>query len=139
MKKLLIFISILLGIPLFAGAHGTEGDFGDIQTGAGMMQYIEDKALGEELHEEMEELMVKVMAGTLTEEESGRLAELMDQYPGPMGMMMDRMMGMGTTGFGTGMVGVGSFWVWIVGLTTAVWLVVGVLAVMWLWKQIRKQ
>ncbi len=65
-----------------------------------MMQQIEDQALGDELHEEMEDLMTKMMMGDLSQTEVDRLVELMDQYPGPGSMMMGRLAGMGTFGSG---------------------------------------
>ena len=39
----------------------------------------------------------------------------------------------GMTGFG------GGLWSWVVSLASLVWLVVGVLAAVWLWKQIAKK
>lgn len=102
MKKILLTISLLLIafliVPTVVGAHS--GDAKDSNTGFGMMRMIEDQALGDELHEEMEELMIKMMAGDLTEVEAGRIIEFMDQHPGPGSMMMGRMTGIGTFGSG---------------------------------------
>lgn len=91
MKKLfLTFIALLFIFPIAVGAHtnSTENTFGP---GYMMMQNIEDEVLGDELHEEMESLMIKMMQGTLTDTEEGRLIELMQEYPGPHGMMMGRL------------------------------------------------
>jgi hypothetical protein len=110
-----------------------------------MMRTIENRALGDDLHEEMEDLMVKMMAGTMTEAEAQRMVELMDQYPGAQSMMMGRMMGMNGVGdfdmmpFGTGGGFDTSVWAWVAGLTSLVWLAAGVLAVIWLGKQIIKK
>lgn len=144
MRKTIIGIATLLLFPLLILAHGPAADFDDVSTGPEMMRFIEDRALGEELHEEMEGLMTKMMAGTMTENEAGRMAELMNQYPGPQGMMMSRMMGMnfgwdgGMMPWG-GMFGWGGFWFWMITLTSLVWLAAGILLIAWLWKQIMKK
>lgn len=101
MKKYILFVAIALFIPLWVGAHGESIEFSENQTSGDMMRYIEDQALGDGLHEEMEGLMGKMMAGELTQEEADRLAQLMDERPGPMGMMMGRMMGEGSVPFNT--------------------------------------
>src|SRR3989344_646547 len=81
-------------------------NFNDAQSSSGMMRYIEDRAIGNEAHEEMEELMVKVMAGTATQEEANRIAELMNQYPAVFSMMSNRMMGgASNANWGWGMMG----------------------------------
>ena len=154
MRKPLFTLSILLfAFPAMVGAHGgsdsTMMDFGDVDTGTEMMQFVEDKTLGENLHEEMEELMAKMMAGTMTEQETGRMITLMEEYPGPYGMIMNRMIGMNfghntkMGGFNMmssgGMMGFGGLWFWIVGLCSLAWLIVGILASLWLWKQITKK
>ena len=38
-----------------------------------------------------------------------------------------------------GMMGTGGFWFWIIPLGSLVWLIVGILAAVWLWKQITKK
>ncbi len=38
-----------------------------------------------------------------------------------------------------GMMGVGGWWSWIIVLCSLVWLVVGILAAVWIWKQIVKK
>ena len=147
MKSLVILLGIVaFGLPTTTLGHGPMMDFGSLQTAPAMMQYVEDQSLqNEELHEEMEDLMMKMMAGNLTEVEASRLAQLMDEYPGPMGMMINRM-NMGTwggnwdmmNGFGWGMMnGTATFFAWLAAITWIVWLAVGVLAIAWLWKQIQ--
>ncbi len=153
MKKILLIISLLstsfLALPVAALAHGEASGDADF----GMMRFIEDQALGDELHEEMESLMVNMMAGTLTDAESERLVELMRQYPGPQAMMASRLVGMRYGGdqasrWPQGMMGgynmmswgggFGGFWMLFAWLGSLIWLTVGVLAVVWLWKQITK-
>lgn len=95
MKKYILLVVITLLVPLWVAAHGESVEFNETQASQDMMRYIEDQALGDELHEEMEGLMTKMMTGELSQEGADRLAELMEQYPGPHGMMMGRMMGMG--------------------------------------------
>ena len=137
-------------MPGVSFAHGMMMDFDTLETGPAMMEYVEDQALqNDELHEEMEELMGKMMAGDLAEAEATRLAQLMDEYPGVGGMMMNRM-GMlapygtegsrsGIQGFHNGVSGVGLLFLWFIPLLCIVWLVVGILAIVWLWKQIQKK
>jgi len=133
----------LLVVPSVTGSVSASAINTD--AGYGMMRTIETRALGDELHEEMEDLMVKMMAGTMTEVEAQRMVELMDQYPGAQSMMMSRMMGMnGFGGFGMMPFGGGnsfgsSTWVWVAGLTSFVWLAAGALVVVWLGKQIVKK
>jgi putative membrane protein len=90
-----IFIALLFAVvPFTVSAHS--GGVSDSQTpGFMMMQQVEDHALGNELHGEMETLMSSMIAGELSEEEIARMAELMNEYPGPGAMMMERMLGMG--------------------------------------------
>ena len=154
MKDILLLalaLGFVFGAPSMSFAHGTMMDFNSLQTGPEMMRYVEDQALqNDELHEEMEDLMEKMMTGELSEQEANRMVEFMDEYPGPMGMMMNRygmmggygnqqqswgMMDWGSGGFSTG---VGA-WVWFMFLLMVVWLVVGVLAAAWLFKQIQKK
>lgn len=141
-------LSFALAVPGVSLAHGMMGDFDSLQTSPQMMEYVEDQALeNDELHEEMEGLMEKMMEGNLSETEASRLAQLMDEYPGPMGMMMGRMNMMQNTwggnwgmmqGFHNGASGIGLFLLWFIPLLWIVWLVVGILAIVWLWKQIQK-
>jgi len=142
----LTFFSLLL-LPLAVDAHGAGMmDFGQSYTASRTMRDIEDRALGSELHEEMESLMAKMMSGSLTEEETGRITEIMNQYPGPSAMMMNRFGGaMGTgSSAGWGMMSFGGmnafgFWYWISTLVVVVWLAVGILLIVWLWKKINKK
>lgn len=144
-QKITFFLALLLLFPAAAGAHSSAPDsYSDVRTSPMMMHYIEDQALGDELHEEMEDLMVKMMSGTLTEEEAERLTELMQEYPAPHAMMMNRF-GMMDDAYGaSGWMGHhGSFghagssaWAVLVLLPWLVWVIVGVLAAVWLWKQI---
>lgn len=98
MKNLLLVAILGLAIvPFISNAH-TEDNSTSQESGFMMMQQAEDQSLGDTTHEEMEDLMEKMMSGTLTETEADRTLELMDQYPGPSSMMMGRMMGMGTFG-----------------------------------------
>ena len=147
MKQYIFILAIVFLVPLSAGAHGSMMDFGSAQYD--MMQSIEGQALqNDQLHEEMEGLMDKMMSGNLTNEESGRLAQFMNQYPGPMSMMMNRvgmmngnwsgsqnmMNGWGLTGVTTG-----TFFVWLSIVTLMVWLIVGVLAIILIWKKMGKK
>lgn len=47
------------------------------------------------------------------------------------------MMGWNMMGWGGGM-GVGSFWFFIAALDLIVWLIVGLLAIGWLWKKLQR-
>lgn len=98
--RYLLFALLILGsvLPLSASAHGV----GEVDATAPFVgvQKMEDRMLGEELHEEMESLMQKMMADRLTDDEAARMVELMNRFPGAGSMMMGRMMGMG--GFGAG-------------------------------------
>ena len=140
----LVIVFLIASNAVFAHSGTDDG------TGFGMMRSLEDQALGGELHEEMEGLMVKMMSGALSVAEANRMVELMDEYPGPQAMMMGRMMGMqyennqieqsrGATmmpGYGAGL---SELWLWLFALVYAVWLVVGVLAAVWLWQRIIKK
>jgi putative membrane protein len=101
MKRIFILTFILVSMPVTAGAHGAATEFNESQTSQGMMRYIEDQVFGDELHEEMEGLMIKMMAGELTQEEANRIAQIMDEHAGPMNMMMGRMMGTESTPINT--------------------------------------
>lgn len=137
-KIFMVLAVVVLLYPLSLLAHGMETQ--DTGTGFGMMRYIEDQALGDETHEEMEELMEKMMEGELSQTEASRLVTLMGEYPGPYSTMMGRMMGMriGASPWGMMTTG-GSFLVWIVMLLYLVWLLVGILAIVWLWQNITKK
>lgn len=161
MKKILLVAVVFAFLPVFSFAHGgLTINFGELQTGPEMMKYVEDSILGEEIHEEMERLMVRMMSGKMTQEEARKMTELMGQYPGPYGMMMVRlgspqvdrfsfspaggndlgwnMMNM-MSGW-SGMMGWG--WLWLVIFTLGwlvswlVWITAGVLLVVWLFKKL---
>jgi len=137
MRRIFFAIAVILAVPFVAQAHGMM-NFNQVNGGLEMMSYVEEQSMGPELHEEMESLMTKMMAGDMSEEEAGRMTELMNQYPGPSGMMMNRMMdagsGWGMMPWSFGGFGAGAFW-----LLYLVWLVAGVLAVIWLYKNIVKK
>ena len=141
MKKVFL-MALLFILPVGAAAHGMI--FNDINTGLEMMEFIEDMALGEEIHEEMEGLMVKMMAGEMSQAEAERMAGFMNKYPGPYSMMMGRLAGFNAEqnrggGFlnmmpWNGMMGFGGSWAWLWILCWLTWIVAGILAIFWLWK-----
>jgi hypothetical protein len=116
-------------------------------TGYGMMQTVEEQSMNASDHAEMQALMEKMIAGKLTPTEQGRLVQLMNQYPAGYSTMLDRVMGYGTGTCGMG----GTFWqgmpyygmmlilmpiaMFFVGLFLLVWLVVGILSILWLLRQ----
>src|SRR3989344_5898029 len=94
-------IGLVMSTPLLASAHGSGMMSGSAQTPYQMMEFVEDEALGnDEIHEEMEELMVKMMTGAMSEEEANRMIALMDEYPAVSGMMMNRMLAFQSLGDG---------------------------------------
>jgi len=94
----ILFLAVV-ALPLGALAHVGEAVTPDVGSqGFMMMERVEDEALGDELHEEMEGLMIKMMSGTMTEEEADRTVMLMQEFPGAHATMMSRMMGMGHQG-----------------------------------------
>lgn len=99
-KKLFITLIIALIVPFAVAEAHISSTSNSSDTSFMMMQQVEDQALGDDLHEEMEDLMTKMMSGTLTQTEEDRIIELMNEYPGPGSMMMGRMMGMNTFGSG---------------------------------------
>ena len=100
MKNILFTLLLaLVMLPVVSSAHTGETTTSQ-EPGFMMMQQVEDHALGDELHEEMEDLMMKMMSGELSQGETERMVELMSQHPGPGSMMINRMMGMGTFGSG---------------------------------------
>lgn len=151
MKKTYIaLLALVFAVPVFAAAHGASMmGFSNDYTGPEMMTYIEDQVLGDDLHAEMEGLMEKMIGGELTQTEANRLTTLMQEYPGPYGMMMGRI-GM-TQGFGGGYgsshnmmwgghMGYGyaggyTLVHWLCALTVFVWLIVGLLAILWFLKK----
>src|SRR3989344_518583 len=137
MKKIftlfLIVFPALFLTPAAAFAHTDNG----VLSGPVMMRAIEDRALGEPLHEEMENLMEKMLSGeVLSDAEADQIITFMNDYPGPYGMMMNRMMGgdegtsfsrtggmmgmMGGAGWGNGL----PFVMWFMWALAIVWLIV---------------
>lgn len=122
-------------------------------TGYGMMQVVEEQSMNPSVHAEMEGLMGKMIAGTLTPTEQNQLVQLMNQYPAGYSTMLNRMTGYGY-GTGTGALG-GGFWqdmpyygtmlilmpiaMILGGLFVLVWLIVGILAILWLLGRIPKR
>ncbi|MEK7138952.1 MAG: hypothetical protein AAB799_02110 [Patescibacteria group bacterium] len=143
-KVILSFILFAILIPASSFAHmGTMMNLGDIKTGPQMMQYVEESVLGSNAHEEMEQLMTKMISGEMTQEEASKMIELMNQYPGPYGMMMVRLGSPQVSGSGwnmmsgwNSMMGWGIVWLWVLVLSGFVWLAVGILLVVWLIKKL---
>ncbi|PIP87293.1 hypothetical protein COW81_01070 [Candidatus Campbellbacteria bacterium CG22_combo_CG10-13_8_21_14_all_36_13] len=142
-KIVFVFLLGLLLIPSVIFAH--MGDFDDADSGNTMMNYVETTAVGSDVHEEMEILMDKMMGGELDEVGANRMVELMNEYPGPYNMMMNRVgyqndksdyYGEGMWGghMFSGGFGVGSSWFFE--LCSFVWLLVGILLVIFLVKKL---
>ncbi len=151
-----------------AAGNGTTGyGTGMMGTaGAQMMESVEVNAMGQPMHDEMQGLVTKMMAGNIDSSDQARMIEIMNKYPGASNMMMTRMMGgtgQGWSGYpgmmaaggaysragmmgdygtgGAGMMNTGfmSLGVILVVLFFVVWLVVGILAIIWLIKQLQKE
>jgi hypothetical protein len=142
-----------------AGCYGPGmmGGYGySIMTARGeeMMEAVESGAMGGVVHDEMEDLMAKMMAGNLSAAEQSRMLAIMDQYPAASDMMFVRMSGgYGPAGYGmmggygpayslTGGTGMMDFGLMSVGallfiLFFIVWLVAGILLVIWLLQQLK--
>jgi|GEM_PF-3486466 len=148
------------------GYAGMMGSAGMMSAGsAQMMQSVEVSAMGQSMHDEMQGLVTKMMAGSLSSTDQARMVEIMNKYPGGSNMMMTRMMGgtgqggsgypgmMGTNGQNYyGMMGTGGVYsgagMMDAGLMTGgsilivlfflVWLIVGILAIIWFVKQLQK-
>ncbi|MEX0918901.1 MAG: SHOCT domain-containing protein [Candidatus Paceibacterota bacterium] len=100
MKNILFaLLPILVMFPVVISAH-TGDTATSPEPGFMMMQQIEDQALGNELHKEMGDLMIKMMSGELSSDETERMIELMNEYPGAGSIMMSRMMNPDTFGSG---------------------------------------
>ncbi len=97
MKKILLpLLFVAIAMPLLSSAHsGDTSSFSNTDFGQGfmMMQEAEDRALGNDLHEEMEGLMLKTISDDMSQADMDRLLVLMDEHPGAGSMMMGRMMG----------------------------------------------
>lgn len=150
MKKYLGLLALLPVVALLAagctstapmmGGSGYSTGYG---AGYGMMQTVEEGSMNASDHVEMQGLMQKMIAGNMTPADQDRLVHLMNQYPAGYSTMLDRMMGYGTGTCGTG----AEFWPgmpyygWMLvmmpvamllgGLFLLVWLVVGILAILW--------
>jgi len=91
---------LLSGMSQIAFAHGAEGDSNMMGLSSGddtMMRNIEDQMVTDEVYEEMEGLMEKMMDGTMGEDETGRMMELMQDNQVVGNMMMGRMMNVGAS------------------------------------------
>ena len=144
MKRCAVLLAMILLLPVSASSQGMM-DVDGQGIGPGMMTRVEERALGDDIHEEMEDLMEKMMAGNLTDAEESRLVTLMNEYPGPYGTMLSRMMygswppGVYSTSGGwmyTMMGGTVGLALWTLGILTflnlIVWLVAGVFFIRWL-------
>ncbi|MEN6342959.1 MAG: hypothetical protein ABFC89_10425 [Methanospirillum sp.] len=133
----------MMGGSGYGTGYGMMNGTGD-GAGYGMMQTVEERSMNASDHAEMQGLMEKMIAGTMTPAEQDRLVQLMNQYPAGYSTMLDRMMGYGTGTCGTA----GGFWqgmpyygtmlifmpvaMVLGGLFLLVWLIVGLLAILWL-------
>lgn len=145
-KYFFTVVALAILIPSISSADMMGGYDLNNQTW-GMMQVVGGQALGSEVQAEMENLMVKMMAGNLSDQESTRLVQLMNENPAPYSMMMNRMMA-GNYSRGEGMMGYGMMggwyggwnWLLVLGfLNLLSWLIVGVLLAVWLWQRISKR
>ncbi|MBI2454450.1 MAG: hypothetical protein HYV54_02690, partial [Parcubacteria group bacterium] len=148
MKKIIaIFISLL---TLIAGwSASTHANQPLPPTPQMMMQNLEYKALGADLQQEMQNLMTKMMSGNgnLNDEETNKMIGYMNQYPGPYNMMMGRMMAQ-NLGWGErrdnawGMMNWANWsgwggWFGLFGFVLPlVWLGIGLLILIWLFKKV---
>ena len=146
MKKYIFALPIMFVLlPLSLWAHSNETN--DVSPGFMMMHRIEDQVLGDEEHEVMEQLMIKMMQGkSLTGDETEQIIKFMEENPGPHSMMMNRLEGMGY-GYNRGahphynyghhgFFGTGTFVGWIT--TLLIWAILG-LAVIALGKHVLKK
>lgn len=103
-----ILTAVLAFLPVGVYAHMT--DLGsNTSPGFMMMQQLEDQAIGNDaLHEEMENLMAKMMSGSMSDAETNRMVALMQEYPSPMSMMLARQ-SLGDGGMGRMLAGQGNF------------------------------
>ena len=139
-----------------AAGNGTSGYWPGMMGAGGvqMMESVEINAMGGPMHDEMQGLVTKMMAGSLSATDQARMIDIMNKYPGASNMMMTRMMGgtglggsgyqgmmggYGTTG-AAGMMNTGfmSLGVILVVLFFVVWLIAGILLIIWLVKQLQK-
>lgn len=99
LASLLVLALFTFGVlPLTTFAHGTDNNLGMMMggevssDGQMMMRNMEDQMVGDEVHQEMEELMQKMMTGNMTELEANQMLELMQENQLVGSMMMERMM-----------------------------------------------
>jgi len=95
LSAIFLGVILILGVSQIALAHGAEGDSNMMGLSSGgdtMMRDIEDQMVTDEVHEEMEGLMEKMLDGTIGEDETGRMVELMQDNQIVGSIMMDRMM-----------------------------------------------
>jgi hypothetical protein len=141
MKKFIPVLVVLFVVPFFVSAHTGSASFNQITTPHEMMFYIEDQALGDEIHEEMESLMEKMMEGSLSQEEAEQLLILMEENPVPNSIMMNRL-GM-TNNFGSPyghmFGGRYNFSGWLFTLTVIIWFFVGLFTLSWFMKKPKSQ
>lgn len=147
MRKHIITTTLIFSFfvaPLGALAHGGTADnnFSEAQTAPQMMRYIEEQALeNDKTHKEMEQLMVQMMRGELTQPQADRMVELMESYPGVHSVMMGRLsaadgtlmgqhMGTGAPAGGVGVLG------WLLIASAVVWLIAGLMFVAHLGRKI---
>lgn len=132
-----LFLVGLLALPAVTSAHLEDSD---------TMPMMDSQNTGEVTHEEfeeMEDIMLKMMNGeTLTDEEWQEMSEFMESHHGSYMPMMG-FMGFGQNNFPMGGQGMmwgagsgGSFLYWIFYATTLIWLLVGILLVLYLFRKL---
>ena len=130
----------LIAVALMTGgahAHMSGMMTGDVRYDT--MRLIEDEALGsDELHERMETLMDRMMEGEeLSDAEIEEMVSYMHDYPGVHSMMMGRYVGGTSWGAPMHAWGSGTYgWDWFGKVTAVVWLLVGILALIWLARKV---
>lgn len=133
-----VVIFSLFSMPSVMLAHGGESD----GIGSENLRQVEDQVLNDdELHERMETLMQKLLSDeNLSAEEEAEVIEHMREYPGVHSMMMGRFMGSGVHSGVWRMHpwGMGAGFFWFPWLIAGTWFVVGILAIIWLVRKIKK-
>jgi len=136
-----VLMFALFVTPLLADAHGADS-FSESWGPGMMMRFIEDGAVGSDAHEEMEELMERMFAGDLTEAQAQRMTELMEQYPGAYGMMMNRLGSGGTFGgmfYPAGHMGAWGWFGLLFFFAWGIWIAVGLLVLLLLWRKLAEK
>lgn len=154
MKNKIMHFSLFLALALLVGATSPalahmSGGGSDSMMGSGYyrnenMETLEEEMMGAVRHERMEALMDKMLTGSLTGEEQQEMMSTMrdpNAGPGAISMMMrmtggQMMGGLGGWDESSYSMGAAGFWIWVMYLTAVVWLIVGILAIIWLWQQI---